>query len=269
MPFLVGKNFRDNLRTYNNVLSFCSLGVEVDESVWGPMGVYVFRIKGALYHKLGSLLPFEGEKPKFAQIYVTDSDPNQQIQQRLEFGHGHVEEGVLRDLQTMMHRDNPYYATYKTAKERMVQDADLQLNLTTFNANNRDPRVYNLPTAPEVGIIISKDSSDVNATRDIIIELRGGQLSRISELHSAYLPLRFPLLFPFGEPGWHPNIPFSGAVWQPHGNDDNEEQREENGAADDALGRGGEAGDDVGDQGEAGGTKGMFVSPASYVILDS
>ena len=25
----------------------------------------------------------------------------------------------------------------------------------------------------------------------------------------AFLPLRFPLLFPFGEPGWHRNIPLA------------------------------------------------------------
>src|SRR5215813_3849173 len=103
---LVGKNFRDNLRTYNNIFSFCSLGVEVDQSVWGPMGIYTFRIKGALCHKIGSLLPIEGEQPKFAQIYVTDSDPNRQMQQRFHFGHGHVEQDILRDLQAMMDRDN-------------------------------------------------------------------------------------------------------------------------------------------------------------------
>jgi len=211
---------------YNNVLSFCSLGVEIDESVTGQRGVYTFRIKGALCHKIGSLLPAEGEQPKFAQIYITDSDPNQQIRQRLQHGGDNIVESILRDLQTMMHRDNPYYSIYKTAKERMGQDIDLVLNLTTFDAKKHDPRRYNLPTASEVGVIIGKDPSDVNATRDLIIEHRGGQLKRISELHSAYLPLRFPLLYPFGEPGWHPKIPFSGADWQPR---EEEMQREEEG----------------------------------------
>ena len=119
VTFLVGKNFREHIRTYNNVLSFCSLGVEIDESVTGQRGVYTFRIKGALCHKIGSLLPAEGEQPKFAQIYIADSDPSQQIQQRLQHGGDNIVESILRDLQTMMHRDNPYYAIYKTAKERM------------------------------------------------------------------------------------------------------------------------------------------------------
>jgi hypothetical protein len=204
------------------------------------MGIYTFRIKGALYHKIGSLLPLEGQQPKFAQIYVTDSDPNQQIQQRLNFGHGHVEEDILRDLQAMMHRVNPYTAIYKTAKERIGQDVNLLLNLTSFDVKKHDPRRYNLPTSSEVGIIISKDSSDINATRDLIVELRGGPLKRISELHSAYLPLRFPLLYPHGEPGWHPDIPLS-----PDHDDDQD----------------GRAGDDEDNQGGANGARGMFIYP--------
>ena len=38
----------------------------------------------------------------------------------------------------MMHRDNPYYAIYKAAKERMGQDIDLVLNLTTFDTKEQD-----------------------------------------------------------------------------------------------------------------------------------
>ena len=150
-----------------------------------------------------------------------DGDFNQEVQQRLQYGHGRIDEGILRDLLGMMHQHNPYYDTFKSAKERIGQDTNLRLNLITFDAKQKDPRRYNLPTASEVGIIINKDFSDINSTRDIVIEYRSGHLQRISELHSAYLPLRFPLLFPYGEPGWCPNIPFSDAVWQSYG--DNQE----------------------------------------------
>src|SRR5215469_1277371 len=106
---------------------------------------------------LGSLLPLEGKKPKFAQIYIIDSEPNQQIEQRFEAGHQNIEKTILRDLQAMIQRVNPHYETYKTAKERMVQNADLQLKLTTFDTKRCDPRLYNLPTAALVGIVIAKN----------------------------------------------------------------------------------------------------------------
>jgi len=191
------------------VLSFSSLGITIDESVWGPMGIYTFRIQGDLCHRIGSLLPIEGEQPKFAQIYVADHDPSRQVQQRLIYGNGNLNQDILRCLQDMLQRVNPYYETFKTAIERMQNVEGLHLHLTSFDSRRHDPRRYNLPTAAEVGVIMVGDGSETTEVRDIIIEKRSGQLQRISELHSGYLPLRFPLLFPYGEPGWHDKIPFA------------------------------------------------------------
>lgn len=39
--------------------------------------------------------------------------------------------------------------------------------------------------------------------RDIIICHREKGLQRINETHPAYMPLQYPLLFPYGEDGWH------------------------------------------------------------------
>jgi len=55
--------FRDQIRMYNSVLAFTSLGAKVDESVTGDPGPYSFRIQGELYHKIGSLCPVEGQRP--------------------------------------------------------------------------------------------------------------------------------------------------------------------------------------------------------------
>jgi hypothetical protein len=35
-------------------------------------GVYNYKLHGELYHFMESLLPGEGETPKFAQIYIHD-----------------------------------------------------------------------------------------------------------------------------------------------------------------------------------------------------
>ncbi|CAF2069923.1 unnamed protein product [Brassica napus] len=42
--------------------------------------------------------------------------------------------------------------------------------------------------------------------RDIVIESTTGKLQRISELHPAYLPLQYPLIFPYGEDGFRLGI---------------------------------------------------------------
>jgi hypothetical protein len=58
--------FRDQIRMYNLVLAFTSLGAKVDESVTRGPRPYSFRIQGELYHKIGSLCPAEGQRPQFA-----------------------------------------------------------------------------------------------------------------------------------------------------------------------------------------------------------
>jgi hypothetical protein len=44
--------FRDQIRMYNLVLAFTSLGAKVDESVTRGTKPYSFRIQGELYHKI-------------------------------------------------------------------------------------------------------------------------------------------------------------------------------------------------------------------------
>ncbi|KAH9814703.1 hypothetical protein DFH28DRAFT_892393, partial [Melampsora americana] len=48
----VAKEFQKNISTYNNALSFTSLGVQRDEKVMGEKGPYVFRIYGQLSHSI-------------------------------------------------------------------------------------------------------------------------------------------------------------------------------------------------------------------------
>ncbi|KAL6579636.1 hypothetical protein OROMI_007660 [Orobanche minor] len=124
-------NYINNIRKYNMMFSFTSMGGKVDTSVNKGRGPYVFKIQGANYHRIGSLLPHRCESK----------------------------------------------------------------------------RMFNLPTAPEVAALIVGDIGDQMDVRDIVVESRVGFLKRISELHPSYLPLQYPLLFPYGEDGYMNDIP--------------------------------------------------------------
>ena len=59
--------FEQNIRSYNNAVSFTSLDTKLDRLITDPLnaaGVYTFRIQGALHHSMGSLLPPPGEQPR-------------------------------------------------------------------------------------------------------------------------------------------------------------------------------------------------------------
>jgi hypothetical protein len=90
--------------------------------------------------------------------------------------------------------------------ERIRNQQPTSLRLRTIVDKRTDHRRYNQPTASEVALILPGSGEEDFDPRDIVIQQRGGFLQSISELKSNYLPLRYPLLFPYGEQGWHTNM---------------------------------------------------------------
>jgi hypothetical protein len=123
------------------------------------------------------------------------------------FHHGNMNEQTLQCLQYLLHHvHNPYYITFLTAREQIQNREEISLQLKTIEGPNCDQRRYNRPTASEVAAILPGTGEERVNPREIILKTRDGALQQISELHSGYLPLRYPLLFPYGEQGWHVNM---------------------------------------------------------------
>ena len=116
---------------------------------------------------------------------------------------------ILCTLQHMLLENNQYAIMYRHAYEILqrydsINDISIRLRVTATHNHQR----YNLPTINEVAVIlpgIDGVSTDANE-RDIILENRAGGLQIINDLHPAYVPLYYVLLFPYGENGWHPAL---------------------------------------------------------------
>lgn len=78
MELLRNRTFRNDIRKYNSILTFTSTGVQLDRDLT-PNGIFTYRIHGQISHRIGSLLPEAGEQPKFAQLYIFDTDNEVQI----------------------------------------------------------------------------------------------------------------------------------------------------------------------------------------------
>jgi hypothetical protein len=63
-------HFISNIRSYNNMFSFTSMGGKVNNGAGPPQ----FVISGQNYHRIGSLVPTEGQRPKFCQLYIYDTE---------------------------------------------------------------------------------------------------------------------------------------------------------------------------------------------------
>ena len=204
----ISKSFREHIRNYNNALAMTSLGCKVDDKInRGGAGPYVFKVHGKLTHKAGSLLPAEGEQPKYAQLYIYDGA------EALNYRMGHaanqgLDRRVMQVLQDTLYRHHPGVAMYKQAYElTRNMPAENQCKIALRFDERTDRRRYNLPTAAaanEIAVILPGDGDQPQDSRDIILYRRAGQhLERISELHPMYLSLHYVLLFPTGQLGWH------------------------------------------------------------------
>jgi hypothetical protein len=116
-------------------------------------------------------------------------------------------------LLTMMYNINPYVEVFKMARDMMATEgAPMNLKLRLIASRTKDVRRYNVPTADEVATLMVGDGSEAVDKHEVIIAQQAGSCQHISELHVGYMALHYPLLFPYGEDGWHPNIPLNGVI---------------------------------------------------------
>ncbi|KAL5170455.1 Replication protein A DNA-binding subunit B [Glycine soja] len=199
------KNYQQNIRTYNMMFAFTSAGIKFDKSINHSRGPPTIRIQGQPCHRIGSMLPIPGKEPKFAQLYIFDTENEVQNRINAISPHNQIQEHIVSQLSEMLDEYNVHAKTFRMARDRLQDVQVNNIKLKLIANREKDGRTYNVPTVPEVVALIVGDF-DANSKRDIIIETQHGQLQRIHELHSSYLALQYPLLFPYGEDGYRPDI---------------------------------------------------------------
>lgn len=69
------RHFRDSSKVYNSMFSFTSLGGNVDKLInKNGRAPFCFKLGGQNHHQMGSLIPIEGRRPQFCQLYFYDTD---------------------------------------------------------------------------------------------------------------------------------------------------------------------------------------------------
>ncbi|XP_019171432.1 PREDICTED: uncharacterized protein LOC109166987 [Ipomoea nil] len=182
----------NNIQRYNNMFCFTSLEVE-------PIG--------------------EGSMPKFAELYIYDTD--NEINNRInsvtrDVNSRDIQENIVEELKNMLDGNNVLVKCFRMARTEIQFNSVVEVKMNLIGSRNKDGRTYNLPTANEVAALIVEDLDPSMGDLDILIGSQTGQLKRINHLNPAYLPLQYPLLFPYGEDGYREDITFSYAWRQGH-----------------------------------------------------
>ncbi|XP_058732642.1 uncharacterized protein LOC131604199 [Vicia villosa] len=202
---IVSRKFQQQIRLYNMMFAFTSLGAKIDNRFNNGRDPPTMRIQGQTCHRIGSLLPPQGQKPKFAQLYIYDTE--NEVENRM---HGlrnkeNIGSDVVNQLSNMLYEFNPHAKSFQMAKQWLNNGETQNLKLRHISNRSTDGRVYNQPTVSEVAALVVGDI-DTAEMRDIIMQTRGGGLQRINELHAAYMAYQYPLIFPYGEDGYRPDV---------------------------------------------------------------
>ncbi|XP_022003222.2 uncharacterized protein LOC110900650 [Helianthus annuus] len=209
------KFFLKNIRRYNSMFSFTSMGGKLDTKINKGNAPFVYRISGQNAHSMGSLLPKHGAQPKFSQLYIYDTK-NELANRELLFSDSSSKASLrakeldvkfIKFITNMLDSTNMLVKTYRMVRDHLHENPNVTLKLRIISQRDRDGRTYNLPTCSVVADLIVDEPDLKIESRDIIVEKRSEDLKRISELHPSYLALQYPILFPYGDDGYRINIP--------------------------------------------------------------
>ena len=205
------KHFRRYIRLYNSTLAVASVRANFVER--GPGSSKFFptvTVHGRMYHQMGALIPPQSNKPRFAAVYIHDTDHAA----LRKYFYSDIREDLLEALASMLHAENKLVQTFVSLRDLIKTNNipdDVRL---VIHAHERTKpgheRKYNVPEASEVAALIVGEQ---HGALDIVLRRHGSvnangleKLDIIRMGHRMFDPLSYPLLFPFGEDGWHSKL---------------------------------------------------------------
>lgn len=201
-------HFRQNIRVYNSMFAMCSSGGQVDHKINSGGAPYCFKIRGTNMHFVGSLLPPDGEHPKFSQLYIYDTD--NEIANRLGVvgsSRDQVRIDIVQKLTRMLDQHNKLVRYFRSARERFKNRELDEFKLILISSYAQNGRLNVIGPSNEVAGLMVNPNADTSAVRDVVVETRHRGLKRVFETDAFFMQLQFPLLFPQGTDGFHRDIP--------------------------------------------------------------
>lgn len=201
--------FRLLIRVYNSMLAFTSMGAKIDHSVTSTQGPPAFRIHGQVYHRIGSLLPMPGKAPQYLQMYIVDTE--NEVSNRIKTmprkdKAPQIDEEILGGLVAMLDEHNCLCMFFRKARDRFEENAIEELKISLVDKKGKG-RQYDLPQIQEIAGLIVGDFTTNVGRRDVVLELQSNHLQQIRDDHPLLMSLQYPVLFPYGEFGYHTEIP--------------------------------------------------------------
>ncbi|CAD6210090.1 unnamed protein product [Miscanthus lutarioriparius] len=111
----------------------------------------------------------------------------------------------------MLDTHNPIVQIFRAARDRLSAD-DIsdqfqdRYSIKLFSSPKQHGNIYSDPVASEVVGLIVDGLGNSEEGRDLIVQDHSSQLQRVSEAHCKFISMQYPLLFPYGEDGFHEDL---------------------------------------------------------------
>lgn len=199
------------LRLYNSAFAMASINSNLNTL---PPGFFTYRVQGQIYIKTGSLVPLQGHKPQYNQLYIIEDEAA--LNERLSDSRNNkCKSNIMRSLQTMLNELNPFVKVYKKvaailAEEELKAASEnrpkYSVSMQFYKHKSLDLRRYNTPSSNEVAAIFVGENGEPPLNIDFSVQEYSQHLTTLKSTSPNIDPLTFPLLFPNGELGWHENL---------------------------------------------------------------
>ena len=154
-------HFRANIRVYNCMFSMCSSGGKVDHNINSGNAPYCFKIRGQNKHLMGSLIPCEGEGPKFCQLYIYETD-NEVSNGMNTVGSNtdEIDPEIVQALISLFDQENHLVKSFRTARERFRTNTQDEFSLILISSEVVNGRQNIIGPSNEVGGLIINPNGD-------------------------------------------------------------------------------------------------------------
>ncbi|GJY14884.1 DNA helicase [Tanacetum coccineum] len=159
-----------------------------------------------LFGDEGSLYPTPGNPPRFLQLYIynTDNEVANRIRHFPEGGSSQLDPEIVSSLIRVLDTHNELVRIFRTTRDIISANVIPEFWIRLFKVVGVCE--YDLPTSGTLGEIVFESGPNTRTDYDVIIESRDGCPQRVNKLHPLYMALQFPLLFVYGESGFHPEM---------------------------------------------------------------
>jgi hypothetical protein len=117
------------------------LGAAVDKTINNGTAPYVFKINGVVHHRIGSLLPRPGLRPKFSQLYIYDTAHEESnrlgVFESDDRASNQPDPEIAQTLLEMLNKHNSLVKAFRIARERLEQEGDKKVTLRLLGCNTR------------------------------------------------------------------------------------------------------------------------------------